>query len=268
MKTDKEYVQFIADLKKNIIQSKYVAARLANREQLLLYINTGKMLSEKIAIQKWGANVLQNISLDLQKQLPGLRGFSYRNLRNMRQFFEVYNSSSIWQLLTAKLQSEENQSFTIERSAPTQLDDRNLEAFFGISFTHHILLLNKCADSEERFFYIFQASSQFWSVSVLEHNLNANLFAKQGKLPNNFSDTLTKEISQTSKEVFRDEYLMDYLDLDENAEEGKVESEIVANIKDFILRMGKGFCFIGNQYRIELAGEEFFIDLLFYNRHL
>ena len=268
MNSNKDYVQFITALRQSIVQSRYTAASLANREQLSLYFKTGKMLSEKITVQKWGAKVIGQIADDLREQLPGLRGFSDRNLKNMRQFFDAYKGFSIGQLLTAQLQSNENQLFTIRPPATAQLDDPNLKAFFGISFTHHILLLNKCTDSEERFFYIFQASSQFWSVSVLEHNLKANLFAKQGKLPNNFSDTLPKEISQTSKEVFKDEYLMDFMDLDENADERKVESEIVGNLKEFILRMGKGFCFIGNQYRIELDGEEFFIDLLFYNRHL
>jgi predicted nuclease of restriction endonuclease-like (RecB) superfamily len=179
--SNKDYVQFITELKRNIVQSRYIAASLANREQLLLYFRTGKMLSEKIAAQEWGANVLQNISSDLQKQLPGLRGFSYRNLRNMRQFFEVYNSSAIWQSLTAKLQSEENQSLVIEPMA--KLDNPESEAFFGISFTHHILLLNKCGSMEERFFYIFQTSAQLWSVAVLEHNINANLFKKKGNCP-------------------------------------------------------------------------------------
>jgi predicted nuclease of restriction endonuclease-like (RecB) superfamily len=224
------------------------------------------MLSEKIATQKWGVNVLQSISSDLQKQLPGLRGFSYRNLRNMRQFFEVYNSTSIWQSLTAKLQSEENRALSAKPTA--KLNNPALEAFFGISFTHHILLLNRCGSMEERFFYIFQASTQLWSVAVLEHNINANLFRKKGKLPNNFTRTLPKEIDPSAREVFNDEYLMDFMRLDENADEREVESEIVGNIKEFILRMGKGFCFIGNQYRIELDGEEFFIDLLFYNRYL
>jgi predicted nuclease of restriction endonuclease-like (RecB) superfamily len=262
----KDYIRFITELKRNIVRSRYIAASLANREQLLLYFRTGKMLSEKIATQKWGVNVLQSISSDLQKQLPGLRGFSYRNLRNMRQFFEVYNSTSIWQSLTAKLQSEENRALLAKPTA--KLNNPALEAFFGISFTHHILLLNRCGSMEERFFYIFQASTQLWSVAVLEHNINANLFRKKGKLPNNFTRTLPKEIDPSAREVFKDEYLMDFMRLDENADEREVESEIVGNIKEFILRMGKGFCFIGNQYRIELDGEEFFIDLLFYNRYL
>jgi hypothetical protein len=161
----------------------------------------------------------------------------------MRQFFEVYNSTSIWQSLTAKLQSEENRALSAKPTA--KLNNPALEAFFGISFTHHILLLNRCGSMEERFFYIFQASTQLWSVAVLEHNINANLFRKKGKLPNNFTRTLPKEIDPSAREVFKDEYLMDFMRLDENADEREVESEIVGNIKEFILRMGKGFCFTG-----------------------
>jgi predicted nuclease of restriction endonuclease-like (RecB) superfamily len=134
---DKKYIDFITDLKQNIIQSRYIAARLANKEQLLLYFKTGKMLSEKIDAEKWGVKVMEQIAEDLQKHLPGLRGFSYRNLRNMRQFALEYSFLSIeyqqdifWQLPTAQLTS-----------------------FWGITFSHHILLLNKCKTLEERFFY-------------------------------------------------------------------------------------------------------------------
>ena len=104
---DKKYIQFIADLKQNIIQSRYIAARLANKEQLLLYFKTGKMLSEKINEEKWGAKVVEQIADDLQKQLPGLRGFSYRNLMNMKRFFNEYQSIIILQSVTAEF--EKNQ---------------------------------------------------------------------------------------------------------------------------------------------------------------
>lgn len=266
MNANKEYVQFIAELKQHIIKSQYAAVSLANRQQLSPYFRTGKMLSEKINSKKWGSKAAEQIAEDLQKQLPGLKGFSRRNLLYMRQFHLAYQDLLFVQSPTAQMQTDENQ--TVWPSTTIKLKTHELEAFFGISFTHHILLLNKCRNKEERLFYIIQAASQFWSVSVLEHNINADLYNKQAKLPNNFKDTLPKEVSPSAKEIFKDEYLMDYLDLDENADERKVESEIVANIKDFILRIGKGFCFISNRYRIELDGDEFFIDLLFYNRHL
>lgn len=259
----KSYLQLINDLKKSIIQSRYHAARLANREQLLLYFKTGKMLSEKVAKEKWGAKMLEQISIDLQKNLPGVRGFSFRNLKNMKQFFEVYESSVIGQLLTAQLKDIEKQPDIIRPSVTAQF-----EGFFGISFTHHILILNKCVGQEERSFYILKASSEFWSVSVLEHNIDSRLFEKQGTLPNNFTKALSAELKPSAIQLFNDEYLMDYMNLGDSDDEREVESKIVANIRDFILRMGKGFSFIGNQFRVELAGDEFFIDLLFFNRHL
>ena len=158
---DKGYVEFVADLKQRIIQSRYVAARLANKEQLLLYFKTGEVLAKKIAGEKWGAKVLDRIAFDLQKQLPGLRGFSARNLRSMRLFFTEYHGVVIWQSVTAKMSAKDD--FML---AARIEDERIKDRFWGISFPHHILLLNKCRTNEERFFYIEQASAQFWSVRL------------------------------------------------------------------------------------------------------
>jgi predicted nuclease of restriction endonuclease-like (RecB) superfamily len=248
---DKNYIEFIADLKKNIVQSRYIAARLVNREQLLLYFKTGKMLSEKIAVEKWGAKIIQQIAEDLQKQLPGLKGFSYRNLKKMRQFAFEYSFLII-----------DYQQNTIGPSVTAQL-----ESFWGIPFTHHMLLLNKCKTNAERFFYMEQASSQFWSVTLLEHHIDSDLYSNQGKLPNNFDKTLP-ELKPSALQVFRDEYLMDFINSNDTEDERVLEQKVVADIKNFILRMGNGFCFIGNQYKLDVDGEEFFIDFLFFNRHL
>lgn len=257
------YLQFINDLKKSIIQSRYQAARLANREQLLLYYKTGKMLSGKVAKEKWGAKVLELISTDIQKQLPGIKGFSSRNLHNMRQLFATYENSVIGQLLTVELQQAENQSTEIMQTVSAQIED-----FFNLSFSHHIVLLQKCRSNEERLFYIKLSASEAWSLAILEHKIDGSLFEKQGKLPNNFSQSLPAELKQSAVQIFNDEYLMDYMDLGDGADEREVENKIVMNIRDFILRMGKGFSFVGNQFRVELDGDEFFIDLLFFNRYL
>jgi predicted nuclease of restriction endonuclease-like (RecB) superfamily len=241
---EKQYVEFIADLKKNIIQSRYIAARLANKEQLLLYLQTGKMLAEKIAAEEWGASVLEQISKDLQEQLPGLRGFSHRNLLNMKRFYV------------------ENQRFEF-----SQLPTAKFPTFWGITFTHHTLLLNKCKTLEERVFYIEQAATNFWPVKLLEHHIDSDLYKHQGKLPNNFDKTLPA-LKPSALQVFRDEYLMDFIGSSDTENERILEEKAVADIKNFILRLGTGFCFLGNQYRLEVADEEFFIDLLFFNRHL
>jgi predicted nuclease of restriction endonuclease-like (RecB) superfamily len=254
---EKQYIEFIADLKTNIIQSRYIAARLANKEQLMLYFQTGKMLAEKIESEKWGGKVIEKIAQDLQIQLPGLRGFSHTNLKNMRQFFEVYRNAPIGQSPTGQIDPpgtpREKQSFT--------------DAFWGVSFTHHILLFNKCKSLEEREFYIKHAASQCWSVNTLEYNLKAGLFHHQGNLPNNFKTTLPGDRGSGALQVFKDEYLFDFVTLDD-IDERVLEDQLVTNVKNMIMSLGKGFTFLGNQYRLEVANEEFFIDLLFFNRHL
>jgi predicted nuclease of restriction endonuclease-like (RecB) superfamily len=273
---DKKYLAFINELKQNIVQSRYVAARLVNREQLLLYYQVGRNLSEKIKAEKWGAQVMEEIASDLQKQLPGLRGFSHGNLKRMRQFYEVYAQFPIGSSLTSQLEelaispslTGQIREEAIGQSAAAQLQNGEKEAFMGISFTHHMLILVKCSATKERWFYIFQAASQAWSVRTLEHHIDANLYKNQGQLVNNFKQSLPDKLSANALQVFKDEYLFDFLQLDEQDGERVFEGQVVANIKNTIMALGKGFAFIGNQYRLELDGQEFFIDLLFYNRYL
>ncbi len=240
------YKEFVQDLKQNIVRSRYIAARLANQEQLKLYFKIGQMLSEKINAENWGAKVIGQLSADLQQALPGLKGFSTRNLNNMRQFYETYKTFLIMQSVTAQLE----------------------KSFYSISFTHHILIINRCSNPEVQRFYIDQAAEQFWSVRELEHQINANLFKHQGNMPHNFNKTLPENIKSKALEVFKDEYLIDFININEDDDEGILENEIVNNIRKFIMSMGKGYSFIGNQYKLEVNNNEFFVDLLFYNRHL
>lgn len=267
MKPDKNYLEFIRTLKQEIINSRYQAARLANREQLSLYYKTGGMLSEKVKAQKWGTKVLEQIAVDLQSNLPGLKGFSFTSLKKMRQFYEAYPELGIRPSVTAQIGNMDLAALQVgDEIRP--LVTTQLEIFWSISFTHHILLLNRCKDVEERLFYIENSATQFWSVNVMEHQIDADLFKKQGRLPNNFEGTLTENLKPSALKVFKDEYLLDFIAGDELDDERHIEQQVVLNIRNFILQMGKGFCFIGNQYRLEVDGDEFFIDLLFFNRHL
>lgn len=279
---DNQYLAFIAELKQHIIQSRYMAARLVNREQLVLYYRTGKSLSEKVSAKKWGARVLAKIAEDLQQQLPGLKGFSHSNMKNMRQFYEDYNTTTFGQLLTGQMDIS---SGSLEAKAtdlpigqlPTvQLDGRIVEVsvhefqqmFMGVSFTHHMILLNKCKRLDERYFYIYQAAAGFWTVSFLQQQIGSNLFAQRGKLANNFKTALPHTQQAYALQVFRDEYLFDFVDMEGFEDERVFEGKLVADIKNTIMTLGTGFSFIGNQYRVEVDGQEFFIDLLFYNRNL
>lgn len=266
--TENNYLTFISEVKQQILQSRYQAARLVNREQLLLYFVVGKRLAEKVDTEKWGTKVIEQIAQDLQNELPGLKGFSYRNLMKMKQFSDEYSMLSILPLSTAELKGSDNQVLQIGQLSTAQFEGLTPELFFGIGFTQHILLLNKCKDWKERLFYIQKTAENHWTVEMLEWQIKANLYQKQGAtIQNNFEKTLPKALQQSSTLAFKDEYLLDYINI-ETDDERVVEKGIVNSIKEFIMKMGKGFSFIGNQHRLVVDEDEFFIDLLFYNRIL
>ena len=192
----------------------------------------------------------------------------------MRQFYQAYSVEEIWPLLTAKLQSVDNvmdiiwQSSTaklrptenaISQAVATHSDDWVLSSFMGITFTHHVLLLNKCQGYEERLFYMRRVATEFWTVDTLEHYIKENLFGQKGKLNHNFDTTIHADAVSNAGDFFKDQYLLDFLQLQDDDNESKIENSIVSNITEFILKMGKGFAFIGNQFRLEVEGHEFSI---------
>ena len=263
MPANNTYLQFVQEIKQQILESRYQAARLVNKELLLLYYNIGKMLNQKIRQAKWGDKVLQSISADLQKELPGLRGFSFRNLKNMRKFFEVYASLSIGQTVSAQLQpSKKGQTVSALN------DDISIQTlFFSLSFSHHLLIIG-LKSSDERLFYMRQAAQHQWSFRLLQHHIESDFYHQKGKLPNNFKTTLPQKLAAHAIDAFKDEYLLDFININPEDDERVLEQEIVNNIKHFILSLGTGFSFIGNQHRLVVDEEEFFTDLLFFNRNL
>lgn len=198
----------------------------------------------------------------LQQELPGLRGFSSANIKRMRQFYESWSDYLI----------NDNLDIT---NRPTLSDDLNLDkwsSFLSIGFSHHYEIIIKTKSLEERFFYIEKCAIEFWNYRLLQSNLKANLYEKQGKLPNNFSTTISDaNLSLKALLSFKDEYLLDFINIEspgDEIDERVLESEIVMNIKNFIMSLGKDFSFIGNQYRLIVSEREYFIDLLFFNRQL
>ncbi len=300
---EKDYIQFITEIKGNILKSRYKAASLANKEMLLLYYHTGHKLSQKIEEANWGAGVIQKISKDLQKELPGLRGFSHSNLHNMRQFYKEYanlkqfleettfnqplkfiqsvtgelENNEIGQLPTAQLELPEIlQLLTgqISQSTTGQMTQEKFiisfieKTFLKIGFTHHILLISKCKKISERLFYFNKIVENQWSITLLEHHIHSQLYQQKGKLTNNFHKVLPKKLLKHATDAFKGEYLLDFINIDDNDDERVLENEIVKNIKKFIMSLGNDFTFIGNQYRVVVEDEEFFIDLLFFHRTL
>jgi len=143
-----------------------------------------------------------------------------------------------------------------------------VEYFYSLGFSHHYTIVSHTKEIEERIFYIAKTAQNFWSVKVLEKNLKDNLYHQTGKLPNNFEQTLPENIGNKAVRMFKDEYLFDYINIEDEDDESVFENAIMLNIKKFIMTLGSDFAFIGNQFRIIVAEDEFFIDLLFFNRKL
>jgi predicted nuclease of restriction endonuclease-like (RecB) superfamily len=275
----RNYGGLIKDLSGLIRQSRFQAVKLVNREMLHLYFTAGKLLSERISRADWGDKILHGISSDIQKNFPGLRGFSISNLKNMRQFFDAYPYSQLGQSLTGQFDADLAAGKKTRPSTKRQLGQSLTglinkseyipsEVLLGIGFTHHVLLMQKCRTMNERRFYMQQTSANKWTVPLLQHHIESGLFRRKGAIASNFETTLPPAIKDHALDSFRDEYLLNFIAISEEDHERVLESELVANIRTFLMSLGKEFCFVGNQYRLVVEEEEFFIDLLFYHRKL
>ena len=272
------YADVVRQIKNAILQSRYRAAKLANREMLSLYFGIGKFISENSRNHFWGTGAIESISERLQQELPGLRGFSPANIKRMRQFYEEWQPYLITENHIQSIRpmlSDEIQIDLLAANRPTVSDDLEMDtwnSFLSVGFSHHYEIIIKTKTLEERFFYIGKCATEFWNYRVLQNNLKSNLFAKQGKLPNNFAITISDaDLRRKALLSFKDEYLLDYINIespDDEPDERVLESEIVLNIKNFIMSLGKDFAFIGNQNRFIVEEREYFVDLLFFNRQL
>lgn len=277
------YVQATKAIKDAILSSQYRAASYANKEQLSLYYGIGRYVSENSREGFWGKGAIETISQQLQKELPGLRGFSAANIKFMRQFYETWCDDL--KSLTAISGINERKSLTAVSEIDTQLlipcekpdrEDFDFSSFLGLGFTHHMIIVRKAKSLAERLFYIRQAVANKWSKEVLTARIEDDLFKHQGEIAHNFIQTIPGyRQSLKAIEMFKDEYLLDFINVEELAERDKedidervVEQAIIHNIKKFILSFGRDFAFVGNQYRLEVFGVEHFPDLIFFNREL
>jgi predicted nuclease of restriction endonuclease-like (RecB) superfamily len=273
------YISFIKQVKEEILSSRYTAAKLVNKELLLLYFKVGKLISERIEKEKWGSKVIETISTDLQKNLQGLRGFSATNLKYMKRFYEMYSFLPISQLPTD--QFKKGQKNAISQLTTDQfkhsvgghsvkIDSNFLTSFFLISFSHHYKIISQTSSWEELSYYVIQTAENRWTVSALEYCLETKWFKKKGKMINNFKRSLPAVLHEKAVLAFKDEYLLDFINIQDPNEidERVIENAIVNNIKQFLLTLGKEFAFMGNQYRLLVEDEELFVDLLFYHRAL
>ncbi len=287
MSEKQNYDEAVKAIKTAILQSQYDAVRTVNEKQLMLYYGIGKYISLNSRNGFWGKGAIDAISGQLDKELPGLRGFTSRNLRYMRTFYEEWKMLDSAGLEKIAENMSDNLELTNSESEKTAINstwnlqvpnyqDFPMDAFLHIGFTHHRVILGKIKNLEERLFYIRRCADEHFTVEVLKRSLAADDYRHQGSLPNNFVRTLPAE-QQALKAIgtFKDEYLLDYINVEEldardkaDVDEKVVENAIIHNVKNFILTFGKDFAFIRNQYHLDAFGEEQYIDLLFFNREL
>lgn len=282
------YQNAVDIIKTAILQSQARAVKAVNQEQLALYFGIGRYISMNTRNHGWGTGVLKQISDSLRLELPGLRGFSETNLKNMRLFYEAWNSietnSSVEtdefsdaQLITDanNIYNTENEPIAIRQLQLTNYVEFPLAEFLSISFTHHIAIINHAKDFDERLFYIKYCHQYKPTTEDLQGMIKQDLYHHQDKMPNNFLATIPDyKQAYHAIRMFKDEYLLDFINVeelgmhDEDVDERVIESNIVHNVKNFIMTFGRGFAFCGSQVHYDKLGHDHWVDLLFFNRDL
>ncbi|MGI2228977.1 PDDEXK nuclease domain-containing protein [Burkholderia vietnamiensis] len=235
----RDYPALLAAVKERIQSAQYAALRAVNKELVGLYWDIGRMIVERQQSEGWGKAVVAQLAADLQADYPGTGGFSASNLWRMKGFFETYND-------TAKL-------------APLVRE---------IGWSHNLLILERCKENQEREFYLRMTRKFGWSKNVLAHQIDNQSYEKSLLGQTNFDKTLTPALRAQAKLAVKDEYAFDFLELGEQHSERELERALIARIEDFLRAMGGMYAFMGSQYRLEVDGEEFFIDLLLFHRRL
>lgn len=254
-----DYAQWLSDLKKTIKNTQIKAAVKVNEELLRLYWSMGKNIVEMQKTSHWGDSFLQNLSNDLYREFPDMKGFSHRNLKSIRQWYLFYNQSDIIgkQLVSQKQDTNGPQSVS-------QIESM----FFSIPWGHHLYVLQKCKDIEKALFYLKKTVENGWSRAVLSNFLTTNLFEREGKAVTNFQNTLPAIQSDLAEQTIKDPYNFDFLTLTKSFNEKELENALVENVTKFLIELGKGFAYVGRQIHFDVGGESFMPDLLFYHLEL
>jgi predicted nuclease of restriction endonuclease-like (RecB) superfamily len=277
MKLTKSYKSWLTELKQNISQVRLQTSMQVNANMLLVYWYIGKQILEKQELHGWGAKVVEVLAQDLQKAFPDTKGFSVRNLKYMRRFVELYSptlevyslpknkKTSIVQTVSAQL--ENSNANLIVQTLSAQLGKSSL---FNISWSHHVLLMDKASDTEERLWYIKQSIENGWSVRVLDYQISTSLYKRQHKKQKstNFHLTLPKEQSDLANQILKDPYNFEFLQISQDTTERELEIHLTNHIQQFLLELGAGFAYVGRQFKLKLGRKEYFLDLLFYHLHL
>ena len=249
----KDYLAFIQDIKQRIQGAQIKASVAVNQALLQLYWDMAERIVAKQQESTWGDGFLLQMSRDLQVEFPEIKGFSLRNLKYMRQWFQFWSAGpSIGQQVVAQLEKLKNAQQLVSQ----------------IPWGHNLLIISKIKTTEQALFYVQQTIQNNWSRVVLTHHIESGLHLREGKAVTNFQSTLPAPHSDLARQMLKDPYHFDFLMLKERHDEQELENALIEHITRFLLELGAGFSYIGRQYKLEVDGDEFFIDLLFYHVRL
>ncbi|MCR4316899.1 MAG: PDDEXK nuclease domain-containing protein [Planctomycetes bacterium] len=286
-----DYGNWLGEVKSRIQIARISAARSINRDLILLYWDIGKSIVEKQEQLGWGKSVVDRLSRDLGRAFPDVGGLSSRNLWDMRRLYSEYSNPSIWRDVIAKIEHPkwvdpklrqpvaelENHfegSKKLRKPAVVAREKEVIEilrqAVAELPWGHNLMILNKVTDPVEKLFYVTAATKYGWTRNVLLNQINSGAYRRSGKKrkTHNFALVLPGDLAEQTEEMLKSSYSLEFLGISEAIKERELENLLIENLKNFILELGYGFCFVGRQYRLSLGRKDYFVDLLFYHRFL
>ena len=256
-----DYRAWLTDIKEHLRQSQQMAVRQVNSELLRFYWYLGSEIARLQETAVWGTGFLRQLSKDLTDEFKGVEGFSERNLQYIKRFYERYHTI-IPQQAIAELA---NDTAGAELSIPQQPVAELPPLLLSIPWGHHTVILSKAKEPEQARFYMQQTVRDNWSRAILQHQIEADLYNRQGKASTNFSLTLPAKDSDLAREMLKDPYNFDFITVGSEAKERDLEQALVKEVTRLLLELGEGFCYVGRQRMLEVEGDVFFPDLLFFN---
>ena len=260
MASNSDFKSWVSQLKQDIRSAQIRAAIKVNTELLRLYWRMGADIYEKQKSASWGDGWLKELSRELMTEFPDMKGFSHRNLKYIRQWYQFYNERiTIGQQVVAQLESANVQQLVAQISE---------DVFFSVPWGHHLYIISQCKDVDRAVFYLKQTVENGWSRAVLLNYLDTNLYERQGKAVNNFNRLLANPQSELAAQTLKDPYNFDFLTLDGKYRERELEQALTHNVTRFLLELGTGFAFVGSQIQLQVGEDTVYPDLLFYHLEL
>ena len=264
-----EYARFIGSIKVRVAAARLTAARSVNRELISLYWDIGKAIVTEQERLGWGKSIVEQIARDLRASFPGTQGFSARNVWDMRRLYEAYSQAEFLRQLVAEV-PKARAPVSVTASDPRGADEVLRQAVAELPWGHHLMILNKLDQPAQRLYYLRATTAFGWSRNVLLNQIKAGAYERslaEGKR-HNFKIALPEHLAEQAEEALKSSYNLEFLGIRREIKERELEDRLIDKLRDFILELGYGFCFIGRQHRVTLGRNEYFIDLLFYHRFL